>query len=630
MSSALPKRLPSPLSERIADASATLYNRQGREFDVAIGGIPFMLATYPEMVQSVETIEVRKDQLDTEDPGEHSLTGWWRRSQSSFHEGAGSLYQEAVERVDSHNFNDSAGVDVFVPGQLKLLKKMVASTISGTAYSRLRPFQSSSDSGFTAVSNGTLHLSTAAAGTFNSLHAPAGKTIADGMVAADYFYDVATDGTLYEGTRAAPGSATTWPLTNTAAGAPKRLGWGKHRLWVIGGRNLWQPDVNATGGTNQAPLFTNPNKGWQYTSLAEGPAAMYFGGHDGHTSNIQLVTLDANGGIPTLTGGQVAAVLPDGELVQEIDVLGGSYIGIGTNKGFRVGVVQENGSIVYGPLILERENTNCTALTTQGRFFLVAFDTDGTNLFRIDTGTPLDGGVFPYARGEDPAVSGYLTSIAAARNDLLVTTFAGNVYHRHATQYVDKGWLLTGRIRFRTTEPKAFQFVNMDVDPLNGSIAVSLERDDGSSIPLGSITTQGVVFTDAFRHTGNPMRHAALKIELTPTGDKLKTPVVRSYLVRALPAVAPQRMIVLPLLCFDDEQSRSGQRYGGYEFGKARLIALQVLEDAGEVLTFQDFSDVGSDHRVVIDSLKFTQTAPFQKAKGPGGILVARLRTVDL
>ena len=194
--------------------------------------------------------------------------------------------------------------------------------------------------------------------------------------------------------------------------------WGKHRLWIIGGRDIWQPDLSLAPTTAQPVIFENPNAGFTYTCMAEGPAAMYFGGHDGRVSTIQLITLEADGGIPTLSGAAVAATLPDGELVQEIAVLAGQFIGIGTNHGFRVGALSSDGSITYGPLMIEPEGiVNCTAITTQGRFFLVAFQiTDDTaRIFRVDSSVPLEqDGVFAYASDVDTGVSGYATSIAPA------------------------------------------------------------------------------------------------------------------------------------------------------------------------------------------------------------------------
>lgn len=629
----LTERLPAPLSQRIAGASGALYSRQGREFDVAVGGIPFMLATSSELPQSVETIKVRKEQFDTEDPGEQSLTGYWRRSQSSFHEGAGNLYQEnSVQNAPGNGFYASSGVDVFTQGRLTLLHKMIESTGAAASYSNVRTYSDGTTVQFSAVGDGALHQSAAASGSFTSLHAPATKTIVDGLIANTEFYDVASDGTLYDGLVSSPGTATSWPLTSTAFAAPTKMTWGKHRLWIIGGQNIWQPDLSLAAATNQPAIFVHPNKGWRYTALAEGPAAMFFAGHDGFQSSIQSVTLDAGGAVPTLTGAAVSAVLPDGELVQRIAVVAGQYIGIGTNRGFRIGVIGSDSTIAYGPLLVEPAGIeSCTAACSQGRFLLAAFSvTDGSTMaYRFDTGTQLSDGVFPYAADIDTGITGSITSLVANNSQLLCTATDGKVWHQSDTEYVDSGFIQSGRIRYRMTELKQFRFITLGIEPLQGNIAVTLVRDDGSDAILGSITQQGEIFRDAFEYRGDSMEFASLKLTMVPDNDGTAAPVVTSTLIRALPAVQPQRLISLPLMCFDRERAASGQHYGADGFSRDRFEALKLLEDQGELVTYQDFSGGTGNFRVIVEGLKYVQTSP-ARAKNPGGIIYLELRTVGV
>lgn len=634
------ERLPYPVSDRLANITHQIFARQGREVDVAVGGIPFRLATSQELPYTISTVPIRKDQFDTEqDPGEQSLAGWWRRSQASFHNGAGFLYQEnSTELTDTNSFWTSEGVDVFTPGQFKLLKKMVVNATAG-AFTRARLYAvSGSTYGVTAIKSGQLWRNTdSQGGALTSLHAPVDKTIVDGFISGANFYDVASDGTLYEGTVASPGTATTWPCGTT----PARLGWGKHRLWIIGGRKIWQPDLTLTGGSTQNPVFTNPNQGWTYTCLAEGPGAMYFGGHDGQTSTVQAITLDAGGALPTLSGATVTAALPDTELVQEIAVLGGQYIGIGTSHGFRVGSVGTDASITYGPLIIEPEGVQaCTALTTQGRFFVVAFQTSGNRSisYRVDTGTPLDGGVFPYAADADLGITGYINSLAGGRpgpsGQLVTTGSDGNTYYRSTTDYVASGYLQTGRIRFRTTERKFFRSLQIEVEPLEGQIAADVIQEGGGVVPVANLTEQGITYDDRYSITADfPQRYVSVKLTLTPpNGDATKSPTVYSYQLSAQPAVRPQRTYTVPLLCFDNEKSVSGQWYGGDNFGVDRYNSLLNLEDQSTIITYQDFTLGNTGHLVTIENVRFVRTtvtpASAGAVKGAGGIIILELKTV--
>jgi hypothetical protein len=466
------------------------------------------------------------------------------------------------------------------------------------------------------------------------VHAPVGKTVVDGLISGGFFFDAASDGTLYQGTLASPGTATTWPLGAT----PSRMAWGKHRLWVIGGNKLWQPNLALAGGTSQPAIFTHPNPGWTYTCMAEGGSAMLFGGHDGFASTIQSVTLDSGGGLPTLTGAAVTAVLPDGELVQELSVLAGQYVGIGTTRGFRVGTMSNTGQLTYGPLIIEPDGVSaCTSLTTQGRYFLVAFRTTaGTALaYRVDTGNPLDNNLFPYAKDASCEFTGAIISMAAASSSRIVCiTSDGSTWYQSATEYVDTGWLQTGRVRFRTTEPKNFKALAVEIEPLAGSIACSLVPEGSTALALGSITVAGEVFDDSFTFDLTPMKYLSVRFTLASGNSGLDSPTLLSYQLKALPAVPPQRLITLPLLCYDKEKAPSGHYYGGMGYAADRLLALQLIENAADTVLYQDFTGPDSSGQLVtIESLKFVQTVPASTSTtsqktGPGGILIAQLRTI--
>ena len=103
--------------------SGSTWNNTAIQYDCAIAGLPFFLAVNKEHPYTRETAQYRKQQIDQQkEPGEQTLTGWWLRSQSSFHYGAGIRYEEPVEGdVVGYRFNKSAGVDVFNIGRVTLL-----------------------------------------------------------------------------------------------------------------------------------------------------------------------------------------------------------------------------------------------------------------------------------------------------------------------------------------------------------------------------------------------------------------------------------------------------------------------------------------------------------------------------
>jgi hypothetical protein len=178
---------------------------------------------------------------------------------------------------------------------------------------------------------------------------------------------------------------------------------------------------------------------------------------------------------------------------------------------------------------------------------------------------------------------------------------------------------------------KNYKFLNVEVEPLTGDMSFDLILEGGSTSPLGNITQQGEVYDDPFGISIPPMKYASVKISMTQnaTGEN---PTFLSFLLRAMPAVKPQRRIVLPLLCYDKEKSRSGMTYGGEGYASNRLTALQLLEDAAETLILQDYSTKTlTGQMVTIDSIRFVQTAPPSphRHEGDGGIIILTLRTAD-
>jgi hypothetical protein len=100
------------------------WTNNAEDYDVAFGGIPFFIAPTDQNPYQRETAPYRKDQFDnSREPGEQSLTGWWLRSQSSFHGGAGiKFYDPSAGESIGYRYFDSQGVNPWVKGQVSLLK----------------------------------------------------------------------------------------------------------------------------------------------------------------------------------------------------------------------------------------------------------------------------------------------------------------------------------------------------------------------------------------------------------------------------------------------------------------------------------------------------------------------------
>jgi len=103
--------------------SGDTYINTSNAYDCALAGLPFFFGISDKYPYKRETAQYRKQQFDNQkEPGEQTLTGWWLRSQSSFHYGAGIRFQEPVQgETVPYRFNKSAGVEVFNLGKVTLL-----------------------------------------------------------------------------------------------------------------------------------------------------------------------------------------------------------------------------------------------------------------------------------------------------------------------------------------------------------------------------------------------------------------------------------------------------------------------------------------------------------------------------
>ena len=114
------ERIPVQLSN---PAGSTTYTPTGYAYDIAIAGLPFFITPLDESPYRRVTAQYRKNQFDTSrEPGEQTLTGWWLRSQSSFHFGQGiKFYEPAQDESLRFQYTESKGLDVWTKGQATLL-----------------------------------------------------------------------------------------------------------------------------------------------------------------------------------------------------------------------------------------------------------------------------------------------------------------------------------------------------------------------------------------------------------------------------------------------------------------------------------------------------------------------------
>jgi hypothetical protein len=637
------------------------WTNNAEDYDIAVGGLPFMLAPTDQVPYQRETAPYRKDQFDNgTEPGEQSLTGWWIRSQSSFHVGQGiKFYDPSAGETTKYRFNDSQGVNVWTKGEVSLLKNVssvhnTTGAVTGTDHQHpnqhLRTIQWSGTQGV------LLHD-----------EYDVDKIAADGTVTPfiDYIagtneavYAICDDGVYaYWVTNAVAGGANKIHmykklLTDNTTTIPSpmftangivityaAMEFVKDRIVLCVNNAVYELSPTAT--SLPTATYTNPNTNYHYTTVAASGPAIYTAGHSGIYSSIQKYTLTSGGAMPTLTQAVVAAELPPGEIVEKLYYYLG-YMAIGTSKGVRIAAVndQDSGSIGYGPLIVE---------TTQPVYdfaardrFLWATTTIGTydaGLIRVDLGQTIENEPLRFAYANDlqyaQTTNHYTTSVAfigttsrlAFCTEYEVTD--GAVYLESATELAPTGYVTTGAIRYGTLEPKNFKLIRGRGDFTYG--AMDLRAIDAANNLYTIITYNSAVGTPEAATTNpeGPQEYLSYKFTLSRSAsDTSRGPVFKGYQTKALPATERQRLIQFPVWCFDVETDRYNVKTG-YE-GRAweRIQTLEQIERLGDIINVQDFT-TGERVQAVIEKINFSRkTPPSGNFSGFGGLLAITVRTV--
>ena len=614
--------------------ATVLYTNQNNVYDVAIGGEPFFLGASDKYPYHRETASYKRQQLDlTQQPGEQTFEGWWLRSQSSWHLGAGINYLEPLQGDDViYRFNKSNGVNVWTPGEATLLSDVV-NVLAVSTESQLVGAIDGNNVSCVFVSDGSALKRVAPTGSTGSV-----TTVTYGGSGSD-IVSLTQDGTNYYAANSTgiykgllTGSGTGSKVWDTGT-ANVSTGWVKQRLFAGIGASLYE--LVGTGPTLPAALYTHPNSNWKWTSIVEGPTAIYASGYAGTTSAIYKVSLDADGTLPTLTSAVTAADFPDEEHVTSLGTYLGKYMLIGSNKGVRVGLIDTAGNIAYGGLTYNQaSNDHITGFAFQDRFAYatVTQDIDGkSGLIRIDLSSPNSDGLYPWANDLASAATGNCNSVVfiGETNRLAFVVEGTGLYFQHPTQLVASGYLDTGAIRYNTMEKKHFKLIKVRIaSPFEGSVAISTITKDGDVISVITVGNAASADQDFTTNVITAQEQLAFRFTLgRSSSDPSKGGGIVGYQVKALPANKRTRSISLPLLCYDFEQDRNNIMVGWDGRAWLRLNALENIESSGNTITVQDFTS-GEQVEALIEKVTFDRISPpDRRFQGFGGIIYVQVRT---
>ena len=668
------------ISERtIIDLSgrlSTYYDLNGNAFDMAIGGLPFIMAVTDSTPYKRQTAEFRVQRIDQmRDPGEHTLggSGYWTRSQSSWHYGEGVLFAEPMEGNDAEvrfRYRDSYGIDVWTPGEISLLNKTTlvqafagkckidtGASSTGVAFliatdmsvrtSQTTAMYKITSSGtstafvnYSSINNETI-LATTSDGTYLYVATTAGiydVKLSDGTTHKSYNYGALTaqHATLkYVKQRIIAAGA----FTNGAYAAYELLFPSKGSGASVEIKpTMTAADGSLIDGSTKMPTL------WEWTSITEGTNAIYLGGYAGEHSSIFKLQVDNTGNLGTIV---TAATMPRGEIVLSLYTYLGSYLMVGTNKGARVATLDQNGDMQYGPIIFHNENG---VYDFEGRdSYIWATNTNQINTHsgttRINLAQPISlaGNVQAtfsglYARATDVFADGISGTVNAVRilggsNQVAFAVTESGIWLQHPTDLVESGQIRNARIRYDTMENKAWKRIRIRTtnDLAGGDIEVYKIGPTADTVITtlyeGNPTTADIDLGDVYTEAGPD---ASFKLTLTRNSTDATTgPVVVGIAVKALPTPTRARVLQIPLFCYDKETDKTGNIIGYEGYSRERLNALETIEANGQTVILQDFNQGGEPTEVIIDQVTFVRSTPANRNyTGFGGIIQLIARTV--
>jgi hypothetical protein len=653
-----------------------IWQNTGVQYDCAIAGVPFITAVTDARPYERATAPFRKQQFDNQrDPGEQSLSSWWLRSQSSFHGGEGINYYDPLANpysntlaTNSYRIKKAYGVNIWEPGQVTLLRDTVQShetttTVNGPTFTNVN-------------ARGRVRQRMIAATWIKSSVEYQGFILHDGLDvdridsngnlenwidytagSADPIFSMTSDGSnvywvtndiiggkldlrkkaLSDATTGNGSSMFTKPgvtVTNSDIALVKQ------RLVLAANNAIYEFPTNAA--TLPTATYTHPSTSYTFTSITESGTAIYVAGYENNHSSIFKFTLDTtNGAMPTLTSAITAAELPVGEVAHKIFVYLG-YMMIGTSKGVRVASIGSDGSLTYGPILFQTTHP-VYDFCARDRFVWCAsgvqINTYEPGLVRIDLGTEIDTLQFAYANDlhYDSASETTTTSCCVVGNTDRIafctaapsTSSVGYTYIESASVLETDGYVETGYIRYNTLEPKNFKRIAAQGTFTKGSMSLQTVDLNGTVYDVNSFDAVIGHPESTITQPAGAQDALGLRFRLyRDATDNTLGPTFKGYQLKAVPATPRNRVISIPLLCYDVDTDKYNATtgYEGYAFSK--LAQLEAAEASGDVVTWQDFR-TGEIQQCLIEEVKFTNlTPPDKRLTNFGGIITLTIRTV--
>ena len=560
-------------------------------FPVAINGRAYMIDTAANAFTRQFDARVRDSVDQSAEPGESAINpqGLWRRSQSSWHYGAGQKYSDTSD-AEPFRFNESKGVNVWDKGRLSLL----------------------SDTDKVYSTSGTNLYATTAANLMYGTDGQSVKYTTDFVsistvtgTAASNIFSIASDGynVFYsyangdiDKTNAGIGSSSAF-ITGIEAG---KLAYVKGRLMVAGQaadkHKIWNiTTAPGSSANNPSPLMTHRNTEFTWVGFAAGQTHIYAAGHAGNISLVYKIEIEADAS--SLTAPVVAAELPQGEIIQEIyGYLG--YIVIGTNTGFRFCSADSAGNLIVGPRIDIGSAVKAFAGIGQYIYFSwTNYDSTSTGIGRMDISVFISTNQPAYASDLMATAQGEVQAIHEFNDKPLFTVSGEGVFVPDATDLVTSGYLTSGVYRWGVPDAKFIPKLDLRCLPLAGSITMSIAEDNGTYFDLPAFSTSGAK-DKTFDGRENKVFEAEIKVTLA-RGSTTTGPTVTRWMARAYAAPLRSQIFSVPII-MHHKLSIGGREY--WQDVDFEMRQLRDLVDNPRVVSYQENEETFA---VVIENVQW-------------------------
>ena len=565
-------------------------------FPVAINGRSYIVDSKSGEFTRQYDDRVRDSVDQSAEPGEASINsqGLWRRSQSSWHYGAGQKRSDTAD-AEPYRFNTSKGVDVWTNGTLSLLKD--TTQILSDAAATLKSIVAGTR--LYVASGGDVTFYTSLTASPTSCTAEPGGDVGS----------MTSDGYNVWASFAAHGIH----VTNTSTGAFSsyitgtdtftKIKYTKGRLMAAAGATIYN---FITSGGPGAGLFTHGNSSWTWVGFAGGQNHIYAAGYAGQTSLIYKTTIKTDG--TSLDAPSVAVELPEGEIVTALDSYLG-YVLIGTTTGFRFASSDTNGNLVVGPLI---EVGQVDAFASQGRFVWFSYkniDATSTGIGRMDIGTQIATNQPAWASDLMVTAQGAVPSISLYGTRPVFTVTGSGVYCEHATNLVASGTLETGLYRWGVIDSKLIPKWDLHTEALAGTVVLSANPDLTGYATIGTASIAGES-SFSFNGSESYLYDVEVKLTLSRAANNTSGPKVNHWMGRAYVAPLRSEIFSVPVLLHKQLSVRGIDYFFDVE---AELAALRALVSDPSVIIYQDGANTYS---VIVENLQWKPMDSSQIATG--------------